>query len=171
MALIETERLSLRLFTPGDAAFILELLNDAAFLQHIGDKGVRTHDDALAYIETGPPATYTRLGFALYAVDLREGGETIGMCGLVKRDALEDPDVGFAFLERFRSRGYAYEAAAAVLRYARSALGLTRILAITSPGNAASIELLQKLGFRFERRQRLCDGDEVDMFACDGSQP
>jgi RimJ/RimL family protein N-acetyltransferase len=171
LALIETERLALRLFTPEDAGFILELLNDAAFLQHIGDKGVRTLDDACAYIETGPPATYAREGFGLYAVERREDGQTIGMCGLLKRDALEDPDVGFAFLQRFRSQGYAYEATAAVLGHARSTRGLTRILAITSPGNAASIQLLEKLGFRFQRRQLLSADDEVNVFASDGPQP
>jgi ribosomal-protein-alanine N-acetyltransferase len=104
-------------------------------------------------------------------VVLREGGETIGICGLLKRAALEDPEVGFAFLPRHWSKGYAFESAAAVLQHARAALGLTRILAITSPGNTASIQLLGRLDFLFERVQRLSADDEVKVFASDGAQP
>ena len=166
--LITTPRLALREFTAGDADFILALLNEPSFLQHIGDKGVRTLDEARAYIETGPRASYARFGFGLYAVELRDDGQVIGMCGLVKRDALDHPDVGFAFLPRYWSKGYAFEAAAAVLQHARSALGLTRLLAITSPGNTASIQLLGRLGFCFERLQRLSADDEVKVFASDG---
>jgi RimJ/RimL family protein N-acetyltransferase len=168
---IVTDRLVVRPFTLDDAGFVLELLNDPSFLQHIGDKGVRTLEDARAYIESGPRASYARHGFGLCAVEPRGGGEALGMCGLLKRDALEHPDVGFAFLPRFRSKGYAFEAAAGVLAHARSALGLRRILAITSPGNTASIELLGRLGFRFERRQFLSPGDEVNVFASDGDAP
>ena len=170
-ALITTPRLALRELAADDAAFILELLNEPSFLQNIGDRGVRTLDDARAYIESGPRASYARHGFGLYAVALRETGETAGICGLLKRDALEDPDVGFAFLPRFWSKGYAFESAAAVLQHARTVLGLKRILAITSPGNTASIELLGKLGFRFERAQSMAAGDEVKVFASDGAPP
>jgi RimJ/RimL family protein N-acetyltransferase len=144
---------------------MLELLNDRAFLRYIGDKNVRTEDDARHYIEDGPRASYARHGFGLYAVELKEGRVPIGICGLLKRDALEDPDVGFAFLPRFRSKGYAYESAAAVLDHARRAHGMQRVLAITSQDNAASIQLLGKLGFRFERMQRLSGADEVKVFA------
>ena len=166
--LITTARLVLRELTSDDSDFILELLNEPSFLQQIGDKGVRTREDARLYIETGPRASYARHGFGLYAVILQDGGETAGICGLLKREALEDPDVGFAFLPRFWSKGYAFESAAAVLQHARSALGLTRILAITSPGNTASIQLLGRLGFLFERTQHLSADDEVKVFASDG---
>ena len=167
---LETERLVLRRLSRGDAPFLLELLNEPSFLRYIGDKGVRTEADARRYVETGPLASYERFGFGLLRVELKESGEPIGMCGLLKRDALPDVDVGFAFLSRFWSKGYAFESASAVLAHARDALGLRRVLAITSPDNVASIRLLGKLGFRFERMARVPeDGPEVRLFALAGS--
>ena len=167
---LETERLVLRRLSRGDAPFLLELLNEPSFLRYIGDKGVRTPDDARRYIEAGPLASYERFGFGLLRVELKESGEPIGMCGLLKRDALPDVDVGFAFLPRFWSKGYAFESASAVLAHARDALGLRRVLAITSPDNEASIRLLGKLGFRFERMTRVPeDGPEVKLFGLAGS--
>ena len=166
MPVLETRRLALDEFTTDDAAFILELLNEEPFVRHIGDKGVRTRAGACQYITDGPVASYERFGFGLYRVTLKESGEPIGMCGLLKRDALEDADVGFAFLERYWLKGYAFESASAVLAYARQELGLARILAITSPDNTASIGLLGKLGFAFERMDRLAgDEPEVKVFA------
>jgi [ribosomal protein S5]-alanine N-acetyltransferase len=163
--LIETGRLALRRLTTGDAAFILELLNDPEFLRHIGDKGVRTEADACRYLETGPIASYGRHGFGLYRVGLRESGEAIGMCGLLKRDWLDDVDIGFAYLPRFRRQGYGREAAAAVLALARDAFGLSRVVAITSPGNEPSIRLLAGLGFRYERTARPSEKEpEVRVF-------
>jgi [ribosomal protein S5]-alanine N-acetyltransferase len=168
MPVLETERLALRRLTTDDAEFILELLNEPSFLRYIGDKGVRTHADACRYIETGPMASYERFGFGLYRVELKDGREPIGMCGLLKRDTLPDADVGFAFLPRFWSQGYAFESASAVLAYARDTLGLRRVLAITSPDNVASINLLAKLGFRFERLSRLADdAPEIRVFSKD----
>src|SRR4029078_2503956 len=119
----------------------------------------------------GPRASYARHGFGLLAVTLRDSGETIGICGLLKGDALEHPDGGCACRPRHWSKGCAFESAFAVLRHARAALGLTRILAITSPGNTASIQLLGGLGFVFDRVQRLSADDEVKVFASDGAQP
>ena len=131
---------------------------------------MRTEADARRYVETGPLASYERFGFGLYRVELRESGEPIGMCGLLKRDALPDVDVGFAFLPRFWSKGYAFESASAVLAHARDALGRGRILAITTPDNVASIRLLEKLGFRFERMARVPeDGPEVKVFGREAS--
>jgi RimJ/RimL family protein N-acetyltransferase len=165
---LETDRLALHRLSTEDADFILELLNEPSFLRHIGDKGVRTQADACRYVLTGPVASYERFGFGLYLVRLKEDGPPMGFCGLLKRDALEDVDLGFAFLPRFWSRGYALESAAAVVAYARDALSLKRILAITSPDNAASIALLGKLGFRFERMARLSEQEpEVKVFALD----
>jgi RimJ/RimL family protein N-acetyltransferase len=150
----------------GDAPFVLELLNDAAFIRHIGDKGVRSEADAVAYVEAGPRASYARHGFGLLAVERRDTGEAIGICGLLKRDALPEPDLGFAYLERARGQGFAEEAARAVLRHAGETLGLSRILAITSPDNEASIGLLRKLGFRFAGMARMAEGDaEVRLYA------
>jgi RimJ/RimL family protein N-acetyltransferase len=167
-AVLETERLALFRLTPDDAPFIVELLNDPSFLRYIGDRGVRTPDAARRYIETGPTASYERFGFGLYRVALKATGEPIGICGLLKRDTLPDADVGFALLPRFRGRGYAFEAASAVLASAHEAHGLDRVLAITALDNDISITLLGKLGFRFERRTRLSDGAaELNVFARD----
>lgn len=163
---IETERLVLRRLTLDDAGFILGLLNEPSFLRFIGDKGVRTLDDARAYIGDGPMASYERHGFGLYLTSLRESGEPIGICGLVKRAALDDVDVGFAFLPRYWSRGYASEAASAVLAYAKRALGLARVAGITDPENAGSIRVLEKLGLEFVGMVRLAEGTpEVRLFA------
>lgn len=151
MHVLDTGRLTLRWLEPGDAGFILELTNDPDWLRHIGDRGIRSLDDATRYIAEGPRAMCQRLGFGLYCVVLREAGTAIGLCGLIKRDWLEDVDVGFALLPAFRGRGYAFEAAAATLRFGRERLGLPRIAAIVSPTNAASIGLLQKLGLRYQR--------------------
>ena len=163
--MLETARLVLRWLSTDDAEFILELLNEPSFLQFIGDKGVRTLEDARNYILNGPVEMYNRLGFGLYLTELKESGVPLGICGLIKRDGLEDVDIGFAFLPRFWAKGYAYESAAAVLAYGRDVLGLKRIVAITSPDNHASGRLLEKLGLRFERTMRLSENaEEVRLF-------
>ena len=165
MTILETERLVLRQLSTDDAEFIIELLNQPSFLRYIGDKGVRNSEDAVRYIQTGPQASYERFGFGLYLVELKETGASIGICGLLKRDTLPDVDVGFAFLPEFWSQGYAFESAAAVMTYGREALGLRRIVAITSPDNDASIRLLEKIGLRFERMIKLSeDQPEVRLF-------
>lgn len=168
MKVLETDRLILRWLSTGDAKFILELLNDPDFLRFIGDKGVRTMGDARNYILNGPVDMYARLGFGLYLVELTDGRLPIGLCGLIKRDGLDNVDIGFAFLPEFRSRGYAYEAASAVMAYGQDKLGLKRIVAITSPDNEASGRLLEKIGLRFERMIRLSEGgEEVRLFGTD----
>lgn len=168
MKVLETERLVLRRLVSSDAAFILELLNEPSFLQNIGDKNVRNEADAIAYIQNGPAASYERFGFGLNAVDLRETGETIGICGLLKRDTLPEPDIGFAFLPKFWLRGYAVESSKAVLNYAREQLKLTRILAITSQNNQGSIRVLEKIGMRFQNLVELTqDEPALNLFAID----
>ena len=162
MTVLETERLSLRKLTVDDAEFILALLNEPSFLRYIGDKKVRSLDDARQYILNGPVASYERHGFGLNCVELRESHTPIGMCGLLKREELSDPDIGFALLPDFWNQGFAFEAAEAVLKDARN---LPRILAITSLDNEASISLLQRLGFRFERVvQRSEQGEQLRLF-------
>jgi ribosomal-protein-alanine N-acetyltransferase len=158
--ILETERLILRQMKVEDAEFIFELVNEAAFILNIGDKGVRTLEDARNYILNGPVASYAKFGFGLYLVTLQETGEAIGICGLLKRDSLEDVDVGFALLEKFRRKGFAYESAAAVMEYGRNKLGLKRIVAITSPDNEGSIRVLEKIGLRFEKMIRMPGSDE-----------
>ena len=158
-----TPRLLLRRLTEDDAPFMLALLNDAAFLRFIGDRHVRTEDEARAYIRTGAIASYEANGYGLYLVESKEHGTPIGLCGVLRRDALPDPDLGFAFSAEHRSRGYGKEAATATLDYARRTLGLPRIAAIVSPENEISLRLLRGLGFAFERMVRMAE-DEPEIF-------
>jgi [ribosomal protein S5]-alanine N-acetyltransferase len=168
MRVLETERLIFRHLTVKDSEFMLELVNDPAWLQFIGDRGVRTLDEARDYILQSLVAMYDRLGFGLYLTKLKGEGIPIGICGLVKRDSLEDVDIGFALLPKFRGKGYAYESAAAVMEYGKRTLGLNRIVAIASPDNYASAKLLEKLGFSSERIVKLSDdGESVNLFAAD----
>jgi RimJ/RimL family protein N-acetyltransferase len=163
---LETGRLVLRRMGLDDAGFILDLLSEPSFLRHIGDKGVRSLDDARRYIADGPLASYERFGFGLLLVARKDGGEPIGICGLLRRDWLEDVDLGFALRPGFWGRGYAFEAASAVLAHARHPLGLGRVVAVTSLDNEPSIQLLGKLGFRFERIARFtAGGPELRLFA------
>ncbi len=166
MPVLETKRLILREQSESDAAFILRLLTEPSFIKHIGDKGVRTIDDARRYILSGPVESYRRYGFGLYLVESRGSGESMGICGLIKRETLDDVDVGFAFVPEYWSQGFALEATAAVLDHARDTLGLKRVVAVVSPGNKASIKLLEKLGMKFERMVRLSkDEPEIQLFA------
>jgi RimJ/RimL family protein N-acetyltransferase len=165
--ILETERLTLRQFTANDASFILELVNEPSFIQNIGDRGVRSLADAVKYIEAGPVTSYARNGFGLYLVQLKESGASIGMCGLIKRESLSNVDIGYAFLPKFWSKGYAVEAALAVKEQGRS-LGLKRLVAIVDPANISSIRVLEKLGFTFEKMIKL-SADDIDLklFAID----
>jgi ribosomal-protein-alanine N-acetyltransferase len=179
MSVIQTPRACLRELDFGDAEFILELLNEAGFIRFIGDKGVRTIAGARDYILQGPMDSYARNGFGLYAVCLRGhapnaelAGTPIGICGLVKREGLTDPDVGFAFLSRYWSKGYAVESAAAVVAHAREILNLGRIVAITSQDNMQSIAVLEKIGLKFERTIRLVDhSPELKLFGLPPGEP
>jgi ribosomal-protein-alanine N-acetyltransferase len=164
--ILQTERLVLRRLGPGDAPFILRLLNEPSWLANIGDKGVRTVADAQRYIETGPVESYGRLGFGLYQVRLISSDEPIGMCGLLKRETLEHADLGFALFPEFWGNGYAQEAAAGVLSYARNKLGLARIVAIVARDNDASRRVLETLGFELERTVQLeVGGQELRLYA------
>ncbi len=165
-SILDTERLRLRTLVVGDAPFILELVNEPSWLRFIGDRGVRSIDQARDYIVKGPMAMFARLGFGLYLTELKDSALPIGICGLIQRDGLHDVDLGFAFLPRFWGCGYARESAAAVLAHGLGALGLERIVAITSPDNRRSIRLLEGIGFGRERRVALADGEaEVELYA------
>lgn len=161
MMVLETARLVVRRFTLGDAAFVLELLNDPGWLEHIGDRKVRNLEDAREYLRHRVLAMVERTGFGMDLVELKATGEPIGTCGLIKREALEDVDIGFAFLERHRGQGLAFESAAAVFERGRGALGLERVVAIVSERNRRSIRLLEKLGLRYERMVQLPDEPEA----------
>ncbi|GGO65844.1 GNAT family N-acetyltransferase [Bowmanella pacifica] len=144
---ILTQRLKLSLLDDQDSAFILALLNDPDWLKYIGDKGVRNLDDARDYIHNGPLATYQRHGYCMLKVCARESGLPLGLCGLLKRDNLEHPDVGYAFLPQARGTGYAKEAVKAVVAYAQQQ-GHSTLMAFCLSTNQASIKVLESAGFR-----------------------
>ena len=149
--IIETERLRLRKFTLEDHVFIIELLNSPGWLEFIGDRNVHTPEQARRYLENGPLKSYLVHGYGLSMVETKDDGVPIGMCGILNRDTLENPDIGFAFLPAYHGQGYALEITQAMVDHARHALGLSRIAAITVPGNRRSIRLLEKLGLQYVR--------------------
>ena len=162
---LDTPRLKLRMLKDDDAAFIERLVNDPDWLRYIGDRNVHSHADAIRYMDEGPRSMYARRGFGLLAVERKDDGATLGLCGLIKRETLDDVDIGFAFLPEHRGAGYAGEAAAACIRQAET-LGLRRIVAITSLDNDSSGKLLEKLGFRLEREMvEAATGVTLKLFA------
>ena len=167
MKILETERLILReLRTADDAEFVYELLNTPKFIKYIGDRGVRSSDEAAGFIENRYRLSYLNNGFGLYVVEQKSDNVAVGLCGFVKRNTLPGPDIGFAFLPKFEGLGYGFESAEAMMKYGRDTLGFTRVLAITSLDNAASGRLLKKLGFTFE--QLIENGVEtLKLFASD----
>ncbi len=163
--MLQTERLQLRWLTLEDAELMLAIWNDPAFVRHVGDRGVRTVDQARNTLSEGPLTLYEKYGYGPYRVTLSKTNEVLGTCGLFKRDNLDDPDIGFALLPKYVGHGYGYEAAVAVLQHAREGLGLRRLTAIVSPGNARSVGLIEKLGMRFERMIRMPgDDDDVSLY-------
>lgn len=165
MKILETDRLILRQVTPSDAPFIMELVNEPDWLLYIGDKNVRTHEEADSYIAK-LREMYAVPGYGFYAVESKEHACAIGICGLIRRESLEDADLGFAYLSRYGGNGYAFEAATAALARGKSELGLQRVVAITDPQNEKSIALLARLGFRFEKMVRLSpNAPHVNLYA------
>lgn len=159
MRILETERLRLRTVEMGDAAFYLCLLNTPSFIDNIGDRGIRTLEAAREALAVGPLAMQATLGHSIYLVERKDDATPVGMCGLIKREMLDDVDIGYAFLPAHCGMGYAYEAAAAVLLHARHDVGLKRVVAIVSPENAASNRLLRKLGLRLDKVVHLTADD------------
>jgi len=157
-----TDRLRISKLSFVDATYILELLNEPDFIRFIGDRSVRTEQDAKTYLQDGPLTSYLRYGFGLYKVASKMDQHPLGICGLVKRSELELPDLGFAFSQVHWGNGYAFESCQAVLRHAASKLALSRLLAIVDPDNGASLRLLDKLGFDFEKKVRM-RGDSKDI--------
>lgn len=168
MIIFETERLAVRRMRADDAGFMLALLNSPSWLRFIGDRGVKTLEDAHRYIETGPLAMYASLGFGSYLVTLKDSGQPIGTCGLLQRDYLDEVDMGYAFQEPYWGQGYAFEVTSGLLDYANTALGLPRVLALVRAENQRSMHLLDKLGLRFDRVITHPDGDrELRVYAVD----
>ena len=167
MKILETDRLILReLRTSEDAEFVYELLNTPKFIKFIGDRGVRSSEEAAGFIENRYRVSYQNNGFGLYVVARKKDGVSVGLCGFVKRDTLPGPDIGFAFLPEFEGFGYGYESADAMMKYGRETLGFTQVLAITSLDNDASIGLLEKLGFKFEKLIEN-DNETIKLFTSD----
>lgn len=158
---LETERLFLRRVTLDDADLMLAVWNDPAFVRNVGDRGVRTTEEAHEAMRAGALKLYEDYGYGPYSMVLKSDGSKIGICGLFRRESLEDPDIGFAVLPDFCSRGYAGEAAFAVLAHARDDLGIRKLAAIVSPKNAPSIGLIEKLGLAFERMITMPGDDEA----------
>ena len=159
--ILETDRLRLREFTLCDSQFIIELMNSPGWLKFIGDRNVRTIEQAEKYLENGPIKSYQQNGFGLSMVERKDDGVPVGMCGILKRDTLDTPDIGFAFLPVFYGKGYALEIASAVMEYAKCNLGLSRISAITVSENDRSISLLEKLGMTYRSKFSFPGSEEV----------
>jgi RimJ/RimL family protein N-acetyltransferase len=164
--ILETERTILREIVEDDAEFILDLLNQPSFIKYIGDRNVRSIEEARKFIENRFRQSYREHGFGLYAVEIKETNAPIGICGFVRRESLPDADIGFAFLPQYEKKGYAFESADAVMKYGREVLGLKRVLAITSQNNENSGKLLAKINFKFERLIELPhDAEELKLFS------
>jgi ribosomal-protein-alanine N-acetyltransferase len=164
---LETRRLVLRRLDLDDAPFVLKLLNEPSFIQNIGDRGVRSIEDAQRYLRKGPLAMYERYGFGLWHTARNSDGAAVGMCGLLRRDNLPDVDIGYAYLPEFWGQGFAFEAAEATLRIAAKKFGLRRVIGVVSVGNVGSIRVLEKLGMSFERMFPMNpDEPEVRLYGC-----
>lgn len=168
MKILETERTILREVTIDDAEFILDLLNQPSFIKYIGDRNVRTIAGTVEYIGSRFANSYRQFGFGMWAVESKETGAPVGICGFVRRDSLPAADIGFAFLPQYCSQGYAFESADAAMKYGRDVLGFERVLAITSLDNETSARLLEKINFKFESLIKLPhDTQELKLFSSD----
>lgn len=163
--ILETERLRLREFTLDDTRFIIELLNSPGWIKFIGDRNVKSEDEAVHYLQNGPLKSYKQNGFGLCLVEKKEDEMAIGMCGIIKRDNIENPDIGFAFLPGFYGYGYAFEIASATLSYAIHKLAIPKIAAITLPENLRSIRLLEKVGFKFIKTINSDNNEELLLYS------
>lgn len=150
--ILETDRLLLRELVVQDAAFILVLLNSPGWLQFIGDRNVRSKEEAVNYLKNGPIKSYKENGFGLYLVERKEDQKSIGVCGMIIRVQLEHPDLGFAFLPEYFGKGYAYEIARQTIVHASTNLKIKPIWAIVDPLNIKSQQLLKKLGFLYTKK-------------------
>lgn len=161
---LETGRLALHHFEKGDAAFLLEIMNHRDYHAFVGDRQLRSVGDAEVYIADKMIPPYKELGFGFWVMRLRESGERVGFAGIIKREALDDADVGYAVHETHYGKGLAQEATRGVLAYAGQTLGFSRVSAITNPDNTASINVLMKCGFAFEKKTTFQE-DDVNLYA------
>lgn len=152
---LETARLQLNWLTENDADLMLAIWNDPDFIRFVGDRGVRTLDEAREAMEAGVLKLYRDFGYGPYRMSLHNSDVPMGICGLFKRDNLEYPDIGYGLLPAFCASGYAYEAAQAVADHARDHMKLAELCAIVTPQNTRSVHLLEKLG--------MCAGESIRM--------
>jgi RimJ/RimL family protein N-acetyltransferase len=164
--ILETKRLKLREFQTDDAQFIIELLNSEGWLQFIGDRNIKTMEQAINYLENGPIKSYRVNGYGLWLIEIKEDSRPIGMCGIINRDSLDTPDIGYALLPEFFRFGYGFEIADATLTYAKDQLKISNISAITTPINTRSIRLLEKIGLKFNRTILFGDENEELLLYC-----
>ncbi|MGI9201533.1 MAG: GNAT family N-acetyltransferase [Woeseiaceae bacterium] len=157
---LQTERLAIRRLTLADADLMLSVWNDPAFYKYVGDRGIHTIDDARVALQEGAFQLYEKYGYGPFRIAIRENDQAIGTCGLFRREGFDDPDIGWSILPEFCGKGFAYEAACAVLEYGITDVSLTRVVAFISAENAPSIGLAKKLGLRYERMTRLVGDDE-----------
>lgn len=163
--ILRTERMVIRKFNLGDAIFIIHLMNTPGWLQFIGDRNMKSIDDAKNYLVSGPLQSYEEHGFGLWMVELINSKTPIGMCGLLKRETLEDIDIGYALLPDYVGQGYAFEMAAATLLHAKNNLKINKVVAITDGNNVKSIGLLNKLGLQFEREIEHADKTNTHLYS------
>lgn len=162
--ILETDRLRLREFALSDAAFIVHLVNTPGWIRYIGDRNIKDIAQAEAYLANGPIKSYHDNGFGLWLVETKKDNQPVGMCGIIKRPALDHPDIGFAMLPEFEGKGLAFEAAEATMRYAKDKLGQSNILAVTLPENIGSIKLLEKIGMRFSGTVELSSEEQLLLY-------
>ncbi|MCB0444149.1 MAG: GNAT family N-acetyltransferase [Gelidibacter sp.] len=163
----ETKRLIIAKMTLNDASFMLKLLNTPHWIKYIGDRNIKTIDEAKTYLKNGVLKSYAELGFGFYKLMLKEeNNKTIGTCGLIKREQLDGIDIGFALLPDYEGKGFGYESSLEIMAFAEHTLQLKRILAITNPINSNSIKLLEKLGLTYQKRVKpFDDNEELLLFA------
>jgi RimJ/RimL family protein N-acetyltransferase len=163
-----TERLQMNWVTEADAEFMLAVWNDPTFIRYVGDRGIRTAAEAREAVRDKVLTHYEQHGYGPCAVSLRSGGPPMGICGLFKREHLDHPDIGYGFLPPYRGKGYALEAAQAVVAHARDQLRIPKLYAIVSPDNERSVHLLEKLGMRYEGPVRMPDeGEDISLYSAD----
>ena len=164
MQILDTNRLILREVTLDDGQFIFDLLNTPKFKKYIGDRGVNSLEESREFIDTKYRQSYIDHGYGLYAIETKDDGKSVGVCGFVRRDSLPGPDIGFAFLPEFEGKGYGFESAKAVMDFGRDTLGFTNLFAITSQDNEVSGKLLAKLGFTFGELISMPNGETLKLF-------
>lgn len=156
----QTERLFLKPTNVEDAPLTLKLLNMPKWLSYIGDRNVHSLEDAENYIRTKMTPQLERLGFGNYTLIRKVDGSKLGCCGLYDREGLEALDIGFALLEKYEGKGYAYEAALCLKNAAFMDFNMQKLGAITVQANKASRKLLEKLGLEFLKMMDI-NGEEL----------